>query len=79
MQGELECKCGVECEQTEHITQISEATWPSEQYLNQAMVDYGFKDGTGQPTVDDNLLMVKVYFTSLNVQRVQESPTYQVS
>ena len=77
LQGELECNCGVECEQTEYITQNSQAIWPSDQYLNQAMVEYGFKDGTGQPQVDDNLLMVQVYFNSLNVQRVQESPTYQ--
>ena len=79
LQGELECNCGVECEQTEYITQSSQAVWPSEQYFNQAMVEYGFRDGTGQPQVDDNLLMVQVYFTSLNVQRVQESPTYQAS
>ena len=79
LQGELECNCGVECEQTEYITQSSQAVWPSEQYFNQAMVEYGFRDGTGQPQVDDNLLMVQVYFTSLNVQRVQESPTYQGS
>ena len=69
----------MECEQTEYITQSSQAVWPSEQYFNQAMVEYGFRDGTGQPQVDDNLLMVQVYFTSLNVQRVQESPTYQAS
>ena len=79
LQGKLECNCGVECEQTEYITQSSQAVWPSEQYFNQAMVEYGFRDGTGQPQVDDNLLMVQVYFTSLNVQRVQESPTYQAS
>ena len=42
------------------------------------MVDYGFKKGSGQPELDDNLLMIKVYFSSLNVQRVKESPTYQV-
>ena len=43
MQGELECNCGVECEQTEYITQNSQAIWPSEQFLNQAMLDYGFQ------------------------------------
>ena len=44
-----------------------------------AMKAYGFASGeTGETSMASNLLKIKVYFTSLNVETVTEEPTYQV-
>ena len=41
------------------------------------MVEYGFEDSTGGPGISDNLLQVNVYFKSLNVRTVVETPVYE--
>ena len=44
-----------------------------------AMAAYGFTSGdTGDTSLSRNLLKIQVYFTSLNVETIAESPTYQV-
>ena len=44
-----------------------------------AMAAYGFTSGdTGNTNLASNLLKIQVYFTSLNVETIAESPTYQV-
>ena len=44
-----------------------------------AMDSYGFTSGaTGDSSLASNLLKIQVYFTSLNVETIAESPTYQV-
>ena len=44
-----------------------------------AMKAYGFTAGdTGDTNMASNLLKIQVYFTSLNVETIAESPTYQV-
>ena len=43
------------------------------------MDSYGFTSGaTGDASMASNLLKIQVYFTSLNVETIAESPTYQV-
>ena len=41
------------------------------------MVEYGFEDSTGGPGISENLLQVNVYFKSLNVRTVVETPVYE--
>ena len=43
-----------------------------------ATATYGFANiGTDQPGITDDLLQVNVYFKSLNVRTVKETPTYE--
>jgi hypothetical protein len=46
---------------------------------NLAMNSFGFASSdSGGAKMSENLLKVQVYFKSLNVQNVEEAPTYQV-
>ncbi len=43
------------------------------------MKSFGFTSNGPGPSMSENMLQVQIYFSSLNVQRVSESPTYQAS
>jgi hypothetical protein len=78
--GTRTCECSVECDEIGYDASLSASQWPSYQFEQAAMKSYGFTTGASPGMkLSENLLKIQVYFKSLNVQNVRESPTYQVS
>ena len=84
--GVRSCNCSVACREIDYAIKYSESVWPSDNFEPFAKVKYGDLDELEKPEpaenedgwrFEDNLLKVNVYFASLNVQKVTETPVYE--
>ncbi len=70
------CDCSAECEETDYNISPSLGSFPSRKYEDLALDSYGFESDSVDNVMSENLLEVEIYFTSLNVQRIEEEEVY---
>ena len=70
--GERECDCTTSCNEFDFEKLVSSTVWPGDQFVPVIKKDYGISEAK----VKRNLLRIDVYFMSLNVKFIRESPRY---
>ncbi|TRY80052.1 hypothetical protein TCAL_06774 [Tigriopus californicus] len=78
--GVRNCSCKVECLESDYKLSLSQSQWPSTQFSDEAREQYGFAETKPNETsLEQNLVKIRVFFNSLNIQHVTESPKYSWS
>jgi hypothetical protein len=80
------CSCTVACAETDFSAIVTTSTWPSNQYWYDLAIDLGYSNSElqGSPPkqleakakVQQDYARVDVYFQTLNVKSIVQTPTY---
>ncbi len=74
--GQRSCDCSTQCNETDFNVIPSLALFPSDKYEATLQEDFNFTQPSGNTSMTDNLLRVDIYFATLNVQTITETPVF---